>query len=149
MHIVRGHSFSPSPPLPSVSLLYIIPQRCLQISPNIFKHLQALLSSPYPLLFFPLFFLLLLWYLCQTDSELAQTLTQTLPMTLISIFILTYVYFYLHFYLHFPMLPCLTFISGVLIFLSHIVIDHPLAGLYPFLLGSPARCAKYCNYQCQ
>ena len=66
-----------------------------------------------------------------------------------SIFILTYVYFYVYFYLHFPMLLCLTFISGVLIFLSHIVIDCPLAGLYSFLLGSPARCTNHCNYPCQ
>ena len=76
-------------------------------------------------------------------------LTWTLPMTPISIFILTYVHFYLYFYLYFPMLPCLTFISGVLTFLSHTVIDHLLVGLYSFLLGSPARCAKYCNYLCQ
>ena len=60
-----------------------------------------------------------------------------------------YVYFYLYFYLHFLMLLCLTFISGVLIFLSHIVIDFPLAGLYPFLLGSSVRCTSYCNYLCQ
>ena len=64
-------------------------------------------------------------------------------------FIFTYVYFYLHFYLHFTMLLCLTFISMVLIFLSQIVIDYPLAGLYPFLLGSPARCTDHCNYPCQ
>ena len=42
----------------------------------------------------------------------------------------------------FPYVTSLTFISGVLIFLSHIVIDCPLAGLYPFLLGSPARCTE-------
>ena len=36
-----------------------------------------------------------------------------------------------------------------LIFLSHIVIDCPPAGLYPFLLGSPAKCTDSCNYLCQ
>ena len=46
----------------------------------------------------------------------------------------------------FPMLPCLTFYIQSLGFHSHIVIvGHPLAGLYPFLLESSARCANYCT----
>ena len=50
-----------------------------------------------------------------------------------------------------PMLPCLTIISRILIFFSHIVIGHPLAGLYPFLLRSPASFCKSdcsCPYKC-
>ena len=56
-----------------------------------------------------------------------------------------HVYFY-HF--HFWCYHVSPFISRVLVFLSHIVVDCSLAGLYPFLLGSPARCTSYCNYLC-
>ena len=124
---------------------YIISQRCLHSSPNISEH-----YIKFHLPFVILSFVLSLTYFSDISIDgLQWTLVDFLPMTPVSIFIFTYVYFYLHFYLHFPMLLCFTFISGVLIFFSHIVTDRLLEDLYLFLLGSPARCAKYCNYLCQ
>ena len=63
-----------------------------------------------------------------------------------------YIYFYLHLCLFlssflslFPMLLCLTFYIWGPDFHLHIVVGDPLAGLHPFLLGSPARCTNHCS----
>ena len=45
----------------------------------------------------------------------------------------------------FPRLLCLTLYIWGLSFHSHIAVGCPSAGLYPFLLESPARCTNYCS----
>ena len=108
------------------------------------KHLH---TSPSTALSFSPCYSFLYSFLYFSDISVRQT--SRLYQWPLSIFILTYVSFFSSFLSSFPMLPCLTFISGVLFFLLHIVIDCHLAGLYSFLLGSPARCTNYCNYLCQ
>ena len=121
------------------------------ISEHLHTSPSTVLSSP-----LPFYYSFLYSFLCFSDISIRQTSRQTsrqtlrwtLPMTPVSIFILTYVHFYVHFHVHFLCYCVSPFISRVLVFLSHIVIDCPLAGLYPFLLGSPARCTSYCSYLC-
>ena len=110
----------------------------LWTSPHISKHY---VKFPFTLCYSFLCLFLLFWYLCQTDSELTQTLPKTLCLFSFSpmfIFLSSFSYVtmsHLYFWgLDFPFTYSL---------------DCPLAGLYPFLLGSPAGCANYCNYLCQ
>ena len=123
------------PPILSLNIICT----CLQASLIISEHC---IDFPFTFSYssFPLFFHLLFWHLCQMDSKMDFTYDP-------------YVYFYLHlylyFYLHFLCYCVSPSISGVLVFISHIVIGHPPAGLHPFLLGSPARCINYCSLNVQ
>ena len=145
---VRGHLFSLTsllsiPPSPPATFCFTSPYYSPKMSTIISKHLQTSPNTALTPLYLLLFFPSLFQYLCQTDYKMDFTYNPC-------------VYFYLHlclflssFLSSFLCYHVSPFISGVLVFLSHIVIDCPLAGLYPFLLGSPARCAIYCNYLCQ
>ena len=154
--IVRRHSFSPtSPPYVYSSFsatfgftfLYYPSMMLTIISEYLHTSPSTVLSFP-----LPFHFSFLYSFFCFSDISVRWTLMD---------FEMDFtnnpcVYFYPHlclflflFLSSFLMLLCLTFYLQSLSFLSHIVIDCPLAGLYPFLLGSPAGCASYCDYLCQ
>ena len=154
MSTVRGHSFAPTsllsippfPLLPSISPPYAIPQWCQQSSPNISTYLWALHWVPLPFYcFFLCFFLAFLTSLLTDFNGLLWIFYQWPLCLFLSSLMFIFIF--------------------IFIFISYVTVSHlyfwglnfpftyshrlPLAGLYPFHLGSPTRCVNYCNYLCQ